>query len=166
MIDIVVCNNNEKELVSMAEYLDFKGLVMINGKPVESKIPVHKLDIVKIKGDARPAIEKGVSLIYNVEDRGMKEFMHYRNSGLNQVLCKIAAEKGVSVGFNMGLIIQGNAYKRSIIMGRMMQNARFCRKFGVKQVVASFAQDPFEMRGPYELMSLAKIIGIEHSDVL
>ncbi|MGM5488859.1 MAG: RNase P subunit p30 family protein [Nanobdellota archaeon] len=169
MIDIVEPQGNEQELVAMAAKLGFTGLVLINGKAVSSHLPVYhtskSLRIVRIKGEARPSIESGVELIHSVEDRGMKEFMHHRNSGLNQVLCKLAAEKDVAIGFNMRLLLYSPPHMRGIILGRMMQNAAFCRKFWVKQVIASFAKHPLEMRGPYELESLCKVIGIEHTDI-
>ena len=41
-----------------------------------------------------------------------------------------------------------------------MQNIRFCRKFKVPMIVASFAKTPFEMRAPFELKAFFEVLGM------
>ncbi|HLC80647.1 MAG TPA: hypothetical protein VJG31_02650, partial [Candidatus Nanoarchaeia archaeon] len=51
--------------------------------------------------------------------------------------------------------------KRGLVMGRMMQNIRFCRKFKVKTFLSSFASEKEEMRSPFDLAKLAKALGAD-----
>jgi len=87
-----------------------------------------------------------------------KDFMHYRDSGLNQVLCKLAKKNNVGIGFNFNDVL--NSDDRKNILGKMMQNVRLCRKFKVKMVLISGAQDEMEMRAPKDLISFGVTIGM------
>jgi RNase P/RNase MRP subunit p30 len=42
----------------------------------------------------------------------------------------------------------------------MMQNIDFCRKYKIKTAIASFARNPYEMRGPRDLMSFGIVLGM------
>jgi RNase P/RNase MRP subunit p30 len=86
------------------------------------------------------------NLIFNFETNPKKDKFHYRISGLNQVLCNIARENGIIIGFSFSLLLNSERLKRAQILGRMMQNIRFCRKYKVKTLFASFARNPYEMR--------------------
>ena len=45
-----------------------------------------------------------------------------------------------------------------------MKNIMLCRKYKVKTVTASFAENPFGMRSPYDVMSLFKNLGMGHKE--
>jgi len=51
-----------------------------------------------------------------------KDFMHQRNSGLNHVLCTLAREHHVAIGFSFSRILHST--QRAKDMGRIMQNIR------------------------------------------
>ena len=86
-----------------------------------------------------------------------KDFFNQRLSGLDHILCKLAHDNDISIGFSLNLLL--NSEYRSIILGRMMQNINLCKKFKVKTLIASFARNPYEMRSHYDMESLFNILG-------
>ena len=100
-------------------------------------------DIIVVEGGDdkinRVALEnKKVDILLSPEKGRGPDKTHYRNSGLNQVLCKLAAKNKIAIGFNFDDIIDSK--DRSILMGRMMQNVRFCRKYKVRIVLDCFGK--------------------------
>ena len=88
-----------------------------------------KSRIVILGGDDkinRAAVEsKKTFLLVSPERFVNKDYMHSRNSGLNQVLCKLASRNNVAIGFDFCLVY--NSKNRGLVLGRMMQNVRLCR---------------------------------------
>lgn len=82
--------------------------------------------------------DRKVRVLINVENSSHKDFMHARNSGLNQVLCKILKERNIIVGFSFDSVYNKDGMERAILLGRMMQNVNLCRKFKVKMAVVDF----------------------------
>src|SRR3989344_3633957 len=103
--------------------------------------------------------DKKVNLIINVENSAHKDFMHARNSGLNQVLCKILKERDITVGFSFDAVHNKEGMDRAILLGRMMQNARICRKFKVKTAVIDF-----QGRCEKDLNSFGACIGLPNGE--
>lgn len=180
--DIVFPNGNEKEFFDMANKLGYNELVMVY--PILG-LPKNKLDfdgnvkvsygiladpkkISKAKGLGkeifvkssnfdREVIERGSKLtIFGLETRGKRDFIHQRNSGLNQVLCKFAKQNEINYGLPFSDILN-SGYSDKII-GRVKQNIKLCKKYGVKVVFGSFASDPYEMRGAYDLKAFFGLI--------
>ena len=59
-----------------------------------------------------------------------KERLKQRESGLNQVLCKIARDNNIILAFDMKEITQEKDKKtRAEILSRMLQNIKLIRKF-------------------------------------
>jgi len=106
---------------------------------------------------------KKVSMILSPEIKRKKDFMHSRDSGLNQVLCKLLAKNNISVGFSFSLILNSN--NKASLLGKMQQNVKLCRKYKVKMRIASFAQNKWEFRSEDSLISFGKIIGMKPNEV-
>lgn len=107
----------------------------------------------------RNAVEnKKVDILVSPERNIREDNLHYRNSGLNQVLCKLAAKNKVAIGFSFSDILNSN--ERGKLLGRMMQNVRLCRKYKVKIVFASFARTKYEQRNAKDLMAFARAMGM------
>lgn len=87
-----------------------------------------------------------------------KDKMHFRNSGLNQVLCKIAKKNNIALGISFSQIL--NSKKRGQEIGRIMQNIKFCQKYGVKIVLGTFAEKKWELRTPKDLISYGLLLGM------
>ena len=189
MIDIVFPDQNEKEFIEIAEKLGYKELIFVyehkfpdQKAKFKTKLKLHdallvqhkkvisaknksKLVFVKATEDNRFAFEKSrPSLVFALEEAQPRDFMHQRGSGLNHILCRLAKENNVKIGFSFNSILNPNAMTCAQIMGRMQQNIKLCRKFKCKTVIASFAKNPFEMRSPQDLMSFFIELGMHQKE--
>ena len=189
MIDFVIPNNNEKEFIIMAERLGYKELFFLhnfddfsknsNSDPkikirrgilatpknidkINQKLKDKDVFIaIKSSDTDREIIEKNnVNLIFGFEEISRKDFFNQRLSGLDHILCKLAHNNDISIGFSFNSLL--NSENKSIILGRMIQNINLCRKFKVKMIIGSFARNPYEMRSPYDLESLFRILGLKN----
>ncbi|RLE46380.1 hypothetical protein DRJ22_02075 [Candidatus Woesearchaeota archaeon] len=180
MIDVVFPRNNEGAFVDMACKLGFDSLVFVydslDFRKISSKkvnvfyallLPPEKIGVARsrrvlafYKGGsrAREAIERSFDVVFSVEDDPRPDHLHFRNSGLNHVLCRIAHKNNVRLGFSFSEVL--NSVNRHVLLGRIMQNIRFCRKFKVHMIVASFARSPFEMRSFFELRAFFETLGM------
>ena len=112
---------------------------------------------IKSSSNDKEAIEKSrIDMVFSFEESPRKDFIHHRASGLNHILCKMAKENNVAIGFSIKSLL--DAGNKPELLGRIMQNMKLCRKFEVKTSIASFATNPFEMRGAHDLASLFKIL--------
>jgi len=183
MIDFVFPNNNEKEFIKIAEKLEYKTLYFLysyddyfNKKTIESKkirickgiladsrninkIPKKDKIFVAVPGSMynRDIIEKSrANIIFSTETDTRKDFIHHRASGLNHILCRLAHENKVAIGFSLNSILKG----KDIVLGRIMQNIKLCRKYKVNMVIGSFTKNPYEMRSPHDIISLFESLGM------
>lgn len=176
MIDIVFPKNNEAEFIKIAGKIGTKKLCFaypmnefnkveknpgffyaVIAKPDElRKIKHADLVIVKSSPENRKVLEsKRVDILFELEDNPAKDFMHHRNSGLNQVLCAIAHKNKTIIAFSFNSIL--NSREPAKVLGRMMQNAMLCRKFKVEMAVASFATTPYELRSLNDLKAFGAV---------
>src|SRR3989344_5713528 len=142
MKDIIFCSVKEK--------LGFHDLV-----------PAKMFNIVEGISEEknRKAVEnKQVDILLAPERIGKKDRLNQRDSGLNDVLCKFARDNDVAIGFSFSDLL--NSKFRAVLLGRMMQNVRLCRKYKVRMVLASFAKDPWEMRTAYDLLAFGQVLGM------
>ncbi len=178
-IDIVFPKNNEKEFIEMAQRLGYGSLCFVYDRPdtkkYSTRLHIYKgvlatvrtvgrfrnsdLVLVKSSGQDRLAVEKAKpDVIFSLEGSKKSDFIHQRNSGLNHIMCRLASQNNVAVGFSFDLLL--GTRMRSRAMGRMMQNIRLCRKYKVRTVIASFASSPYRMRSPHDLESLFTTLGM------
>lgn len=173
-IDVVRPDGNEEEFIDMAKKLGVKGLVFLHDKDSEVKdidskdvkiysgvagsVAKKKLDYRFSTGERAHFENKNTDVIFDIENSLKQDKTHYRNSGLNQVLCSLAKEKKILIGFNFNLLL--NSKEKDVILGRMIQNVALCRKYKVKMLIASFARKPKEMRSHKDLISFGVVIGM------
>jgi len=101
-------------------------------------------------------------ILFDLELSLKKDHLHFRNSGLNQVLCSLANKHNVTVGFSFSSMLYSK--NKPQLFGRIMQNIKLCRKYKVKTVFASFAQKPMEMRAAHDLIAFAVVLGMHPSE--
>ena len=101
--------------------------------------------------------DKRVSILLSPERRRKKDFMHSRNSGLNHVLCDLAAKNNVSIAINYSELKKLKGKDAAERLGRIMQNVRLCRKSKAPMILASFGKKPSSV---YDLRSFAFSIGM------
>jgi len=109
----------------------------------------------------RMALEdKRVSMLLSPEEMRKKDFMKWKNSGLNHVLCRFAAENNIKIGISYSAIKRLEPKERALRISRIMQNIKLCRKYNTKLVLASFAESENDLLSPYELRSLGIVLGM------
>lgn len=138
----------------------FDSLIAVKLSKPDSK-PSNDLVIAvcKDENDIRKAAEnKSIDIILGMEDAEKKDSLHERKSGLNDVICKLAKKKNIAIGFSFTKVLHSN--NRSLLMGRMAQNAELCRKYKVKTILASFAETKWDVRSYNELISFGLTIGM------
>jgi len=178
-MEIVFPENNEEGFVEMALKLGYKEIcfaylenqfpkkipetkkLLIKTAVINPKNPIKamkKADILIADENARSAFEnKEIAIVFGLEAKAKNDFAKQRNSGLNHVLCEIAARKNKIYGFNFRDVLA--AKNRAAIIGRMIQNLMLCKKYKVKTIFFSGAKAPFEMRNKRDLRSFFDILG-------
>lgn len=95
-----------------------------------------------------------VDHILNPEHGGRPDFIHHRNSGLNQVLLRYCKEKSILTTLATLHRAQG--------LGRMQQNARWCAKLAIPYHLVSGAQTRWEQRSAHDLLALRRVLLSKH----
>lgn len=189
-MDIIFPKGNELEFFKMAERLGWNELCLVYDKkidisqfrnktklklrtgllckPSEARKLNGKADFIFVKGaeGIRQILEQGSSdIIFDLETLPENDHMHYKKSGLNQVLCKLAVDNNTVIGISFSSILKLKGRKRASFIGRTMQNIMFARKFGIKLKIASFASTPFEMRSQKDLIVVGRALGMSTEQV-
>src|SRR3989344_9477282 len=102
----------------------------------------------------RKAVEdKSVDILMSPERGRNYDFMKARNSGLNQVLCKLAYNNNVAIGFDFNYLLNSNEKERINIIGRMKFNVKLCNKYKVNMFVCNSIKNKDEIRSESDLIS-------------
>ncbi|MBS3107589.1 hypothetical protein J4468_01615 [Candidatus Woesearchaeota archaeon] len=145
--------------------LEKVNLISQNSKELRNTLNRAKEKLV-VQGSSdevnRMALEsKKVKIFVSNEKEREKDFMHFRNSGLNQVLCNLAKKNNIAIAFNFNDLLKASSWEqRSVTLGRIMQNIRLCRKAKVKMIFASFAKKEEDIRPYNMLLSFTKVLGM------
>ena len=183
MLDIVLPAGNESELIEMAHRMGYTELLLLYNKPTPapksallktfsgvllSKPTQHfdgMLTAAAGADNARSFLEHNPPvIIYNLELAQLPDTMTERSSGLNQVLCALAAGK-TRICFSFANILAFSGMKRARLLGRIMQNILLCRKYNVHMGIASFASASYQLRSPYDLKSYFQQLGMKHDEL-
>lgn len=106
----------------------------------------------------RKAVEnKSVDILMSPERGRDRDFMKSRNSGLNQVLCKLANKNNVAIGFDFNYLLKAKESQRPNILGRMKFNVKLCTKYNVKMYVCNSTK---EERINSDLVSFGRVLGM------
>jgi len=165
---------NETELIAMAEKLGFRELILLHEhkKPLGSvlssaKMKIHQAALISTLNEIsginheimvfapaqREFFEsRRVEFVIDAEADSGKDLFFQRRAGLDEAMCKLAKEKTKTLVFDLRLLCDNAA------LGRMMQNARLCRKYKLKTIVATFASSPFQMRAPKDLEGFSRML--------
>lgn len=72
---------------------------------------------------------KKVNILLNPGIQG-QDRLKQRDSGLNEVLCKIASNNRIKIAFNLEEIMKKKGKERAILLSRLIQNIMLCKKAG------------------------------------
>lgn len=179
MFEVLITNQN-KELEEQAKKAGFESVFFIDNERIVLIETGNKEDLRKRIASANAknkkivvmgsndevnriaAEDKRVSVILHPEISRKEDFIHYRNSGLNHVLCRSMKNNGVAMGISYDSIKSLNGQKKAEAIGRIMQNIRLCRKYKTPIVLASFGKSP---SSPYTLKSFGASLGMSTSQL-
>jgi len=109
----------------------------------------------------RKILEKEKINTLLLSQKGRKDFQKQRNSGLNQVLAKIAKSKGVSIGIDLDEIIESKPEEKTKILARVRQNIKLCNKNKLEMKFIS--QKTKNKRTSHDVKSLGLVLGMPTS---
>ncbi|MAG20511.1 hypothetical protein CL618_03710 [archaeon] len=114
----------------------------------------------------RKAVEnKTVDILMHPEKGRNKDFMKSRNSGLNQVLCKLANKNNVAIGFDFNHLLRAKESQRPNILGRMKFNVKLCNKYNVKMYVCNSKKNKTEIRSDHDLEAFGRVLGMRKAKI-
>jgi len=91
----------------------------------------------------RKALEiKNLSMLVINENLNQKDYMKQRNSGLNEILAKICAEKNIAVGVQIKEIAKKSEIEKAKALARLEQNIMLCKKAGTK-IISADSKDKY-----------------------
>jgi len=95
----------------------------------------------------RKALEiKNLSMLVINEDLETKDYSRQRNSGLNEVLAKICADKGIKIGVQIDKITQKSEKEKARALAKLKQNIMLLKKAGVKLVFTTENKDKLALQ--------------------
>lgn len=159
----------ETELVMLYTPLEFKTktlefktkVKLIKGLLIKENKDLNKLnqksEFIISQNPTRDMVEnKKITHYFDSEDQKKADFIHHRNSGVNQVHAKLMHDKEKKYCFSYSLLL--NSLRKDQLIGRFSQNKRLLNKYKVGIKVYSFARKPYELRAKHERDALLKII--------
>ncbi|NQV91166.1 hypothetical protein HQ489_01720 [Candidatus Woesearchaeota archaeon] len=165
-MDNIILLKKTKELEDLCRSLGFeKTLFLDDVKVIEAKTnkdllkKYSQFTIVKpITEDLlRFALEKTkINLVYGMEFLHPKDSVHYVRGGLDQIICKIAAEKGKIIGFSFSDIL--HAKNQPKLLGRMRANLRLCKKYNVHILFGNFSTCKEDIRSKKDLVAFLRTL--------
>lgn len=172
-LDFVMPNKNEKSLIFKAKQLGIKHLCLVYKlKDLEKKEKKQEegiklfygvlcntkdlgkakrlADFTLVQNPERKAIEKkNPDMVFDLELGNRRDFIFQRNSGLNHILCRFMKENDIVYYVNFNQISESK--NKQILLGRIIQNLRLCKKYNVKVGIASFSSKSSGMRNPSDM---------------
>jgi len=150
----------KEELRELRERYGNVALLIVTKKPSlirEVKKRNLRVFIYVQGGDMRVnrfALEAGVDAL-------ISPWLGRKDPGFDHVLAKIAAKKGVAIGFSLSPLLTANPYERVQLLRFMTETWRLVDKYSVPRFITSSAESKWEVRSPRDLMSLGINIGME-----
>ncbi|HLD72490.1 MAG TPA: hypothetical protein VJA23_02810 [Candidatus Nanoarchaeia archaeon] len=98
-----------------------------------------------------------IDLVFGMEKINPSDSLHYLRGGLDQIICKIAAEKEKTIGFSFQQILTTKNPEKMI--ARMKFNLKLCRKYKVKTFFNNFSFQKEELRSAQDLEAFLRVLG-------
>ncbi|MBI2628979.1 hypothetical protein HYW74_02760 [Candidatus Pacearchaeota archaeon] len=114
--------------------------------------------VVTAKNDEfnRKVLEiKKIDILLFRDFKSRKDKLKQRDSGLNQVLCKLAKENNILIGIDFNIFYEKNEKELSLCAEKMIQNIKLCNKYKVKIILFNA-----ENKNKYDLFSLLISLGM------
>lgn len=100
-------------------------------KQIQKLKKENKQVVVQAQGDVfnRKIVEnKEVDIFLSPELHDRKDKLKQRDSGLNEILCKLAKKNNIKVAMNLNEIKKLSKQEKAIILSRIIQNIKLCKR--------------------------------------
>lgn len=149
---VLISEKNEKKIKGKISKKDLLNKIKISKKKgLRVLVRVYSEEILRFVLEKTPA-----EMVVGVEMIHPKDSVHFLRSGLDQVLCKIAAANKKVIVFSLADIL--NCKDRVRLLARMKMNIKLCQKYKVKMMFSNFSKELWEMRGVKELEAFFQVI--------
>lgn len=81
-----------------------------------------------------------------------------KDSGIDHVVAKEAAENRVAIGFDLSQLMTNNK-QRTHLLSHWRRNLKLCEKYGTPYILTTGASDKLELRAPRDLASIIDSLG-------
>jgi ribonuclease P/MRP protein subunit RPP1 len=103
------------------------------------KLKTEGKEVIVLAGDPefnRKILEiKDVNMLLSPEIHNRKEPLKERDSGLNEVLCDIAAKNNIKIGIDLDIIRKLPDEQKAKVLARLQQNIMLCKKSGTEIIL-------------------------------
>ena len=89
------------------------------------------------------------------------DFIHHFNSGLNQVLCKLAKERNIGLIFSLNFT-EGRTKYILREFGRINQNVRFARKYGLPVYINFIVSGKEQIKSISQIKAMSSIFDVSN----
>ncbi len=144
-------------------------IIKFKGKPFDlgfkDVIHISKFKIIEGENsleENRKLIERKMDIFLSPEKKILKNSVNFFDSGLNHVICKIATDKNIAIGFAFSSLL--NSDNKGLTLARMKENIKLCKKYKTKILLGSFAEDMFDMRFVNDLIAFGNVIGLSNKE--
>lgn len=86
-----------------------------------------------------------------------------KDSGINHVTAKKAAENKVAIGFDFRQLTDNKGKYRSFILQHWERNLKLTEKYGTPYIITTGAEKPYYLRAPRDLAALISSLGFNGS---
>jgi len=95
-----------------------------------------------------------IKILLNPHLVSKKDSLHFRNSGLDHILCKMMNEGSIAMAVSLDKI------SNYVEIGRIKQNIRLCRKYNVKMLFFTFADNIYSLRARLDILAFLEVLGM------
>ena len=121
-----------------------------------------KADIIMVKGgDTR--INRAACEDRNV-DILSQPYRNRRDSGMNHVLARKAAENDVAVEINLNGFLKTNVRYRHRVISQFRHVMDLKRKYGFSVIITSGARSTYDLRNPLDIFALSNCFGMSENE--
>jgi len=106
-----------------------------------------------------------IDYLVSPEKNHQRDTLKQRDSGLNHITAKEAREKNIFIVINFSDVLKTNGKNKSLLLARIMQNIRICRKANCRIKIATFAEDKEQLRSENDLRAFLFSLGMSSQQV-
>lgn len=143
-------------------FLD-RDIIIVSGAPREilqkSCSAGKKMTLYLAEDDKklRFVLEKTpTKMVLGMEKMFSRDSTHFPKSGLDQIMCKIAADKDKVICFSFSEVL--NSKRPDFLLRRMAFNINLCKKYKVPFIVGNFSRNKEEMRSAKDLDAFKRVL--------